>query len=84
MFDIIHKRAPEYMNYQIDIVGSQHKCNTRASIMSCSVPHVKSKTARCSFFYTEISLWNNLPLHIKQSQTKDIFKTNVKAAMWEG
>lgn len=82
MFDIIHKRAPEYMNCQIDMAGSQHNRNTRASIMSCSVPRVKGKIARSSFFYTGISLWNNLPLHIKQSQTKAIFKTKVKAAMW--
>ena len=41
--------------------------NTRAS-MACSVPCVKSKTARSSFFNTRISLCNNFPLHIKQSQ----------------
>ena len=78
MLYIIHKRALEYVNDQIDMVGSQHNCNTRESIMSCSVPLIKRKKEKeelfLFFIYPGISLWNNLPLHIKLNQTKAIFK----------
>uniref|UniRef100_A0A674D985 Ornithine aminotransferase, mitochondrial n=1 Tax=Salmo trutta TaxID=8032 RepID=A0A674D985_SALTR len=35
--------------------------------MSCKIPRVNS-TARSTFFYTGISLWNSLPLEIKQRE----------------
>ena len=62
MFDIIHKRAPENMNYQVDMVGSQHKCNTRAIIMSCSVPRVKRNTFN-TFLYWHFPMEQPAPAY---------------------
>lgn len=50
--------------------------NTRVSDTSCTISSVNS-TARSTFFYTAICLWNSLPSEIKQMNNR-----NAKFFIW--
>ena len=77
MFNIIHGTAPSYLSTHIHMVHTQHHHNTRASVNSCSVPKVNS-VAHNSFFYTGISLWNDLPRSVRAINTEAGFKHGVR------
>lgn len=81
MFNIINGTAPCYMDFQIVMVHTQHGHNTRASVRSCKVPRV-NRVAQSSFFYSGISLWNSLPLSIKLSESRGIFRGRIHAYLW--
>jgi hypothetical protein len=81
MFDILNDRAPGYMKNHIDMVYNQQSYNTRASVMSRKIPRVNN-TARSTFFYTGICLWNILPLEIKRIESKNVFKKQEKVFIW--
>ena len=74
MFKIYHKEAPSYM-CNLDLVSYNHM--TRNRNMSFIIPQVKSHGQK-SFIYNGIKLWNGLPHHIRQVNTKDSFKLKCK------
>uniref|UniRef100_A0A671W1V6 Reverse transcriptase domain-containing protein n=1 Tax=Sparus aurata TaxID=8175 RepID=A0A671W1V6_SPAAU len=81
MFNIVNGKAPNYLNANINMVHTQHKHNTRASIRSCIVPKVKN-AGKHSFFYTGIMVWNGLPTATQLASSSGIFKGQVKQILW--
>ena len=77
MFNIIHGSAPSSLSTHITMVHTQHHRNTRAIVNSCSVPKVNS-VVQSSFFYTGISLLNDLPRSVRAANTKSAFKRRVQ------
>ena len=78
LFDlqVYHRKASKYL-CDIDFIKDCHSHNTRYSSMSFSIPSVKTQ-GKHTFRYTGITLWNNLPMHVKQSQDLKQFKHNCK------
>ena len=77
MFHIVNGKAPKYLNANINMVHTQHRHNTRASICSCVVPKVNN-AGKQSFFYTGIMAWNGLPTATQLVSSRGIFKRQVK------
>ena len=76
MYKIFNNTAPSYMcNFQL--IENVHNYRTRYSDMAYVVPKVKTQGSR-TFKYNGAKLWNEIPRHIRLSQTKDIFKENCK------
>lgn len=76
MYKIANNSAPVYMT---ELVGNMEnsRYNTRQSNRSFTLPSVKTH-GRLSFPYNGIKAWNELPDHIKNSESKDIFKYKSK------
>ena len=75
MYGIVNNTAPAYLCSSI--THSSHNHNTRRSHLSLTVPQTKTQGSH-SFKYCGIKLWNNLPIDIKNSQSKNIFKSKCK------
>ena len=48
-----------------------------------SVVEAKCHSFRSLFFFPKHSLWNDLPLSLKQENSFSVFETNLKAHFWD-
>ena len=56
-----------------------HDYRTRfSSNDNIKLPAAQLATCQCSFLFQGISLWNQLPLEIKQSSNTNIFKRKLR------
>ena len=78
VFKIHSSSAPFYLNENFMLASTVHSHNTRFSKGSCfSIPKVKG-FGKKSFSYMGCSLWNSLPIVIKDSPSLQTFKVSVK------
>lgn len=77
--NIVHGSAPSYLTSFFSHRSSLH--NTRSGPLSFSIPSVKS-FGLSSFQYTGAVAWNSLPGRIQSSQSKSVFKSNVKQFLY--
>ncbi|CAK1579495.1 unnamed protein product [Parnassius mnemosyne] len=71
--------APEYLKCKFQYLGSSHDCNLRSrNNLVLQIPSHRTGFLSNSFAVTAVRLWNTLPLAIRKSPNKWIFKTNVK------
>ena len=75
VFNVYHKRAPEYLCRSFQLVNHGH--STRHSHKCFIIPHVNSKGSS-SFTFNGIKLWNSLPNYIKDIELKENFKQKCK------
>lgn len=73
MFSIYKQTAPSYL-CNMDLISHTHRTRSNATF---KLPHVKSQGAK-TFRFNAIKLWNSLPLNIKTSETKELFKRRCK------
>ena len=73
-YNIYHHSAPSYLSSKF-ILTSHNR--TRNSASSFILDRVGSYGLN-SFIYTSVKLWNALPLYIRQSTSKEIFKKRVR------
>ena len=78
LYKSLFNSHPTYLNSMFDF-----QCNNRYNLRSESnldlcVPSHKCKLFENSFQYCGAILWNNLPVHIKMSQTLNAFKHQVR------
>ena len=52
----------------------EHKNNTRNNRMLLRVPRVKLSFAKKSYYFTGVSLYNDLPLHIRKTEAQYTYK----------
>ena len=74
MYAIHNRTAPSYM-CNVSLIS--HSYETRKSKLAYVIPDVKTQGKK-SFKYNAISLWNNCPLYLKTSPSKDSFRNNTK------
>ena len=79
MYNIVHDTSPSYLRH----IGTTttHRYQTRNSQSQLQLPFHKSFGQK-SFHYTAVKLWNNLPIHIRQSNTPSQFKRLVKSQLF--
>ena len=83
VFKIKHGIAPDYLSDQFTPQESVHSHNTRLCRKGAfAVPKVKGFGLK-SFFYLGISLWNNLPASITQTEKLSSFKTSIKKYLFD-
>jgi hypothetical protein len=75
VFNIKQKIAPEYLVNMFN--HTLHSYQTRNSLFSFHVPHVK-KYGKSTLSYNGPTLWNNLPNNIKNVTNKNSFKFKLK------
>ena len=75
LHNVVHGKAPLYLNSSFSLNTSRH--NTSSGPLSLSIPSVKS-FGQSSFNYTGAVAWNDLPGDIKSVRTKPMFKSKVK------
>ena len=75
--NIVHKRAPSYLNQNFVLVNEHHNYNTRSSAHNIVQPTALGKNSS-SFYVTALKDWNCLPDNIKVIENKGAFKNAVK------
>ena len=79
MYKCIHGDAPVWLTNQILMACEYHDVNTRnASQMNVIVPKPKVDFFRKSLQYQGATVWNHLPLHVKESSSLHSFKKMYK------
>jgi hypothetical protein len=73
MYNVFNGNAPSYL---CNIEDTRHEYNTRSQ-SSYILPHVKTQGKK-TFKYNGIRLWNSLSLELRCSNSKEIFKQNLK------
>ena len=73
VYTIFHSNAPVYMKSNFHISNSR----TRNSVYNFNITRVGS-FSKDSFYYTGAKLWNDLPLSVRSSQTRNGFKNSIK------
>ena len=73
VYNIFHSNAPVYMKSNFHISNSR----TRNSVYNFNITRVGS-FSKDSFYYTGAKLWNDLPLSVRSSQTRNGFKNSIK------
>jgi hypothetical protein len=80
MYNVYHNTAPSYLcNFQK--VSDVHSHITRNSELAYVIPHVKTQGS-LSFMFNGAKLWNQLPVSIRTSENKDIFKSKSKSFLF--
>ena len=77
-YKIVNREAPEYLcNLLPDVVADRHNHNTR---QSSNILDIRTRTNFYSDYFlpSAIKLWNNLPLHVRNSKSLSIFKNRIK------
>ena len=81
MYKIAKGTAPEYTQSMFEKCDATHSYNTR----SCSTeygnvitPKMNSAKGQTAFVYSGPHVWNNLPSHLKEAQSTDIFQERLK------
>ena len=59
---------------------SRKETHTNIILCTFNIPRVKTCQST-TFYYSAIKDWNELPLSIKETKSKEVFKTNVKKFM---
>ena len=79
VFNIFHQKAPTYMqdNFVLKTARNNGRQTRSVSNLDFNIPRVRTCQSS-SFYYSAIQDWNELPLSIKESKSKDVFKSNVK------
>lgn len=76
---LFHPNTPSYLKDRFELLGSQHELSLRSAAKQIlQVPLHKSDSYHSSFTITAITLWNQLPLTIRQAQSLATFKTLLK------
>ena len=76
MYNVFHQIAPSYMCNSFNLI--RHQYATRYSQHSFSLPQFRG-IDRYNFSYQGAIAWNDLPVVIKCSNNKEIFKRKLKA-----
>ena len=79
MYSIHNSTAPSYL---CNIEPVTHTHFTRRSNLAYVTPKIKSQGSK-TFKVNAIKLWNELPLSIKISGSKDLFKRRCKTQLME-
>ena len=77
VYNVFYGNCPAYFNSYYSKASQSHSHDTRFSFFNFCVPKINSITAK-TFYYNAIKQWNNLPDHIRSSQTKIVFKSKIK------
>ena len=81
-FKCMNETAPDYLWKRfVNRGGISGRC-TRNS-QSLNIPLHKSATGQRTFYYSAVSLWNDLPVNIKTSTTLNILKKNLRSHLFE-
>ena len=79
VFNIYHNTAPSYLKSNFVIKSPNSGRQTRSCTnLDFLIPRVKTCEST-TFYYNGIKDWNELPLSVKESKSKDLFKTNIKS-----
>ena len=77
-YKIVHGLAPTYLqNLLPDSVQDRNRCSVRSN-SNLSSFRTRTSLFSESFFPATVRLWNNLPLHVRNSETVDEFKSKIK------
>ena len=74
VYNIFHSKAPVYMKSNFHISNSR----TRNSVYNFNITRVGSFSKDSFIILVLIKLWNDLPLSVRSSQTKNGFKNSIK------
>lgn len=77
VFKIFHNSCPDYLANHFNTVSSVHQYSTRSSVYNFHVPKVNGFSSK-TFYFTGISFWNSLPNYIKEINSKNHFKMELK------
>ena len=79
MFKCIHGMVPSYLSDQVVMACDVHGVNTRlANSMNVVVPFARTKCFENSLVYKGAVTWNQLPLHIKEATSLNMFRNRYK------
>ena len=72
-----HGLAPHYLSNAVTMHFDIHGYDTRSGDnMNLYLPHCSKEIYKRSFLYKGSSLWNELPIHVKESTSLSDFKYN--------
>ncbi len=77
IYKIIHNLAPSYLAEIINRSHIEHRFQTRSHDF-LPIPHYHRSIKQQSFFVKAISIYNQLPVHIKTSPSVSAFKHRIK------
>jgi hypothetical protein len=76
MYKIFHDLAPDYLKDSFVTTSSIHTRDLRsASNQQLYIPRPNTEMFKKSFTYSGSHIWNSLPLHVKNAQSVESFKT---------
>ena len=79
MFQIIQLNLHEYFAEKLSSQQITHNHTTRASTsQNLTTPHYRYNKCQKSFLYQGIKIWNEIPTTIRNSETLQVFKKNLK------
>ena len=76
MYKSIHGGAPEYLRTTFTSEIHSRILRSTCPLQLCS-HKPRSEMYKCSFYYSGMSIWNNLPVHIQHS-----LSVNVRYLKW--
>ena len=82
VFNIFHQKAPSYLqeNFILNTARVNGRQTRSCTNLNFNIPRVKTCQST-TFYFSAIKDWNELPLSVKETKSKDVFKTNVKKFM---
>ena len=79
-FNAITSSTPAYLSDLLHLYSLCRSLRSSADTCLLKIPLYKCKTkGDCAFFYFDPSVWNSLPLHIRNATTIDTFMSALKA-----
>ncbi|KYN14424.1 hypothetical protein ALC57_13376 [Trachymyrmex cornetzi] len=73
LFSILRSGSPSYLASNFHFLSST-RTTSRASLLDLAVPSCRTTSYQKSFLSTASSLWNSLPLSIRESNSMSSFK----------
>ena len=82
-FNAITSSNPAYLSDLLHLYSPSQSLHSSANTRLLKIPLYKCKTkGDCAFFYFDPSVWNSLPLHIRNATTMNTFKSALKTYLF--
>ena len=75
MYKVLHDLAPEYLKENVAYKSNKYSLRQNNSL---ALPKPNTQKCKRTFLYRGSKLYNDLPMHIRQSSSLAIFKNNIK------
>ena len=83
MYKCLNKQAPEYLQNLLVEMPTQSGLRSELTYKKLLIPFTKRKTfSQRSFSVAAPTLWNSLPLSVKQASTLNQFKSLLKTHLF--
>ena len=76
MYKSLHKKSPSYLSDKFKPCSNKYQTRSNKSNL-LYVPKPKLEFYRRSFCYSGATLWNNLPEHVRNSPSLEIFRRSL-------